>query len=279
MISTTRKIFLLISFAFSLTAFGQTGVIPTCYDAKIPPPGVDIKVELFVLVDQTTILDDQLKQQVADQIRPFLVAGNSFSFLTFSSYSQGKYTQLLVTGVLEQKLPLVARNDVSKPLLTKHDQCMARQPQIAVQAAGAALKYSFDGTSNDLAKSDIYASLKDISGKVRQSRANSKIVLLVSDMLENSSISSFYQNQTVRRITPEKELQLVADGKMLGDFGGARIFVIGAGLLSEDARSKKGIYREPQTMSALQNFWRMYFEKSNGQLVEFGQPALLNPIH
>ncbi len=278
MISQFKNIVWLIFVSTSLSAWGQTGVIPTCYDAKLPSSSAEIKVELFVLVDQTTVLDAELKQQVADQVRPFLSAGNSFSFLTFSSYSQGKYTQLVVSGVLEQKMALGVRNDVSKPLLNKHDLCMNRQPLIATQAAGAALKFSFDGTSNDLAKSDIFASLKDISGKVRQSPANSKIVLLVSDMLENSSISSFYQNQTVRRINPEKELQLVADNKMFGDFGGARIFVMGAGLLSEDARSKKGIYREPQTMSALQNFWRIYFEKSNAQLIEFGQPALLNPI-
>lgn len=261
-----------------LVSWGQSGVIPSCYDAKLPPLSTEIKHELFVIVDQTTLLDAALKQQVADQLRPFMVAGNSFSFLVFSSYSQGKYTQLLLAAGLEQKLPSAARNDVSKPLLTKHDQCMSRQPQIAAQAAGAALKFAFDGTSNDLAKSDIFASLKDISGKVRQSPSSSKIVLLVSDMLENSSITSFYQNQSVRRIAPEKELQLVTDNKMFADFGGARIYVIGAGLLSEDARSKKGIYRDPQTMAALQNFWRVYFEKSNAQLIEFGQPSLLNPI-
>lgn len=278
MIAYSKKIIACLLLFVSVTSSAQTGVLTTCYDAKLPPAPLEVKNELFVLIDQTTILDDQLKQQVADQLRPFLLAGNAFSVLTFSSYSQGKYTQLLVNGTLEQKMPLGLRNDVSKPVLTKHDQCMVRQVSVAMQALGAGLKFAFDGTSNDLAKSDIFASLKDISSKVRQSPANSKIVLLVSDMLENSSISSFYQNQSVRRINPEKELQLVADNKMFGDFGGARVFVIGAGLLSEDARSKKGIYREPQTMSALKNFWSIYFEKSNAQLFEFGQPALLNPI-
>jgi hypothetical protein len=279
MIDYVKKIIYFSLLTGCLTCWGQAGVIPSCYDTRLPVFNTEVKQDLFVLVDQTTILDDTLKQQIADQVRPFLVSGNSFSFLTFSSYSQGKYTQVLVSGRLEQKMPLEVRNDISKPLLNKHDQCMSRQPQIAAQAAGAALKFAFEGTSNDLAKSDIYASLKDISSKLLLSSANSKIVLLVSDMLENSSITSFYQNQSVRRIDPEKELQLAANSKMFGDFGGARIYVIGAGLLSEDARSKKGIYREPQTMSALQNFWRLYFEKSNAQLVEFGQPSLLNPIH
>jgi hypothetical protein len=55
--------------------------------------------------------------------------------------------------------------------------------------------------------------------------------------------------------------------------------VLGAGLLAEDAKQTKGIYRDPKTMGALQQFWQGYFEKSNAKLIEFGQPALLNPIN
>lgn len=277
MIPHTQKLLIFFLLTVSLNALGQTGVIPSCYDTKLPALNKEIKQDLFVLIDQTTLLDDQLKQQVADQVRPFLVAGNSFSILVFSSYSQGKYTQLLVTGGLEQKIATNARNDVSKPLLAKHDQCMARQPLMAAQAAGAALKFAFENSTNALAKSDIFASMKEMSGKIRQSTASSKIVLVVSDMLENSSITSFYQNQTVKLITPEKELFLATESKMLGDFGDARVYVMGAGLLSGDAQ-KNGIYREPQRIAALQSLWRQYFEKSNAQLIEFGQPSLLNPI-
>lgn len=113
---------------------------------------------------------------------------------------------------------------------------------------------------------------------MRQSKAQHKIVLLVSDMLENSSVTSFYANQAVRQINADKELKLVADNQLYGDFGGARVYVIGAGLLAEDAKHPKGIYRSTQTMQALSKFWTGYFQKSNAELVEFGQPALLNPI-
>lgn len=97
-------------------------------------------------------------------------------------------------------------------------------------------------------------------------------------MLENSSVTSFYANQAVRQINADKELKLVADNQLYGDFGGARVYVIGAGLLAEDAKHPKGIYRSTQTMQALSKFWTGYFQKSNAELVEFGQPALLNPI-
>jgi len=98
-------------------------------------------------------------------------------------------------------------------------------------------------------------------------------------MLENSSVSSFYANQGVRLLNPEKELMRVANDQLFGDFGGARVFVIGAGLLPDETNQTKGAYRSTQTMQVLARFWSEYFHKSNADLSEFGQPALLNPIH
>jgi len=265
---------LCLASTFSLAA----GALSSCYDAKLQAPSIAPTVELFVVIDQTTLLDDGLKQAVANQVRPFLVAGNHFSVLVFSAYTQGKYTQLLTSGQLDSPLPVAQRNDISKPILAKFDQCMSRQPAQAAQAVGAALRAGFEGTSGEIAKSDILASLKDISAKVRQSPASEKVVLLVSDMLENSSVSSFYASQAVRKIDPAQELQLVTTHQFVADFGGARIYVIGAGLLNGLDNKSKGQYRDPKTMQALASFWRSYFEKSRGQLVEFGEPALLNQI-
>jgi hypothetical protein len=62
------------------------------------------------------------------------------------------------------------------------------------------------------------------------------------------------------------------------DFGDARIYVICAGLLNGVDKKSKAQYRDPKTMQALASFWHSYFEKSRGQLVEFGEPALLNQI-
>lgn len=274
-----KKVSLIALFSVASVASFANGSIPSCYDSKLPEPTIAPAVELFVVVDQTTLLDDTLKQSVANQVRPFLAAGNSYSILVFSAYTQGKYTQLLTSGQLNHPLPPAKRNDISKPLLSKFDQCMSRQAGLAAQSVGNALRSSFDGTSGDIAKSDILASLKDIASKVRQSPANEKVVLLVSDMLENSSLSSFYASQAVRKIDPSHELQLVEGNKLFGDFGGARVYVMGAGLLNNlDRKSKSQQYRDPKTMQALTSFWRSYFEKSQAQLVEFGAPALLNQI-
>lgn len=257
----------------------QNDAISSCYDKKLQVKPVPLETEIFIAIDQTIPLDLKLKQLVADNIKPFLSANHGFTVMTFSAYTQGQYTAVTASGKLDPPLEAAQRNDVSKPLLGKFDQCMTRQPQQAAQMVGGALRAAFDGTSTEITKSDVLASIKAISSKVRQSVAQNRIVLIVSDMLENSSVSSFYGDKglSVRKIEPAKEIKLVEHNQLLADFNGARIYVIGAGLLSDDANKSKR-YRDPQTMQALAAFWRLYFEQSHAQLVEIGQPALLNPV-
>lgn len=260
-------------------AAGVEDAVASCYEPKLGVAPAPVRTELFVLVDQTTLFDRTLQQQVADNIRPFAAPDNAFSVLSFSAFSQGRYAQVLTAGTVEPGISQAARDDISKPLLTRFDACARRQPQFAMQAIGASLRAAFGGASSALSKSDVMASLKSIAARVKKSPAREKLVLIASDMLENSSVTSFYDNKgtTVRHIDPAKELKLAADNDLLADFGGAKIYVIGAGLLSDDG-GKAGKYRDPKTMRALANFWQAYFQKSQATVVEIGQPALLNNI-
>lgn len=264
---------------FYTAVVSEVGASPSCYNEKTPAPNPAVDTEIFIVIDQTTLFDGGLKQAIANNVRPFLKPGNAYSVTQFSAFIQSHYTDVLVSGKLDPALTKVTRDDVSKPVLNKFDQCMAIQPRLAGQSVGRAMRAAFEGSGSDIAKSDILAALKDISGKVRKSAAQRKVVLLASDMLENSSVTSFYSKQVVRQINPEKELKLVADSQLFGDFGGARVYVIGAGMLAEDAKHPGGVYRSSQTMQALFRFWAEYFKKSNAELIEFGQPALLNPMH
>ncbi len=276
-----RKIIAVAMLAISGVAVaGPQGAVPSCFSDKLPTPKEgSIDTELFVVVDQTTLFDTGLKQSIANSIKPFIKPGNAISVTQFSAFTQGHYTDVLVNATLDPELTQDVRNDVSKPLLSKFDQCEAGQPRMAGQAVGGALKSAFGGSSNSIDKSDVLASLKDISSRVKRSTAKRKIVLLASDMLENSSVSSFYAKQAVRQIDPAKELELAKKNDLFGDFGGAEVYVIGAGLLAEDAKASKGVYRSPQIMGSLKNFWNQWFEQSKAKLVDFGAPALLNQIH
>lgn len=256
------------------------GLLPNCYSyAQLNIPNAPPTVELFVLIDQTTPLGPNLQQAVANIIKPFLQQGNAFSIIQFSAFTQGHYTDVLASEQLSQLIEQQERNAVGKVQLAKFDKCMSVQSSNAAKIAGTALRKAYTGTTSDMAKSDILFSLKDISAMVNRSAAREKVVLLVSDMLENSSITTFYANRAVRKIDPAKEYLLVTSNNLLADFAGARIYVMGAGLLSDDAKLAKGVYRDPKTMQTLQQFWKNYFQNANGELIEFGQPALLNPVH
>lgn len=64
---------------------------------------------------------------------------------------------------------------------------------------------------------------------------------------------------------------------MFADFGGAKVYVMGAGLVSEQGKAK-GVYRDPKMMQALKAFWTEWFKRSNAELVEFGMPEMLGSI-
>lgn len=277
---TKKMIAAIIGMILAASAYAsQEDVIATCYNAKLGAKAPETRREIFVLIDQTTLLDGTLRQEVADNIKPFMVPNSAFVLATFSAFSQGRYAKIETSGLIEGGISDRARNEISKPLLAKFDACLKKQPQQATQAVGAALRTAFDGSSPDLAKSDVMASFKMMSSKVKNSMAKDKVVLIVSDMLENSSVSSFYSDKgsALRKIDPVKEIKTAVDNNLTGDFGGAKVYVIGTGLISGDAKSTNR-YRDPKTMQALASFWKNYFEKSNAELVELGQPALLNPI-
>lgn len=274
---------LLTSTCIASTAWAGIGNdIPSCYAAnkmKIVPAAP--QTEVFVLIDQTTPLDSSLQDSVRENVGGLIKPGAAFVVASFSSFSQGRYLEVLSAGTLEAPIDEKLRDDISVKLLRNFDSCMAGQFDYGRRGAAAAINKAMSASSFDLGKSDVLGSVKELSARVKQSAARDKIVFLVSDMLENSGVSSFYANKNVRAIDPSAELKKAQDAKVIGDFGGARVFVLGAGLVQESGNRKKadsGVYRDPKTMSLLRQFWISYFEASNAKLVEFGAPALLSPI-
>lgn len=256
-----------------------TNALPDCYQyaqLKRQSP-TSVQTELFVVIDQTTPFSSELRQSLAQQIAPLLSPGNALTVFAFSAYTQGHYTHRLLHARLDAPMPAGARDDAGKALLQKFDQCLAFQKQGIQKLAQEALVKVLSQASSSIAKSDVLGSLKDIATQVQASGAQRKIVLLASDMLENSSISSFYSNKAVRKIDAAAEWKKVEANQLVANFGGAQIYVLGAGLIDTDTQ-KNGVYRDPQTMGALRNFWEQYFTASQAKLMDFGAPDLLGRI-
>jgi len=258
--------------------------IPSCYAAG----KLDIKPEpaqrsIYILLDETVVLDDSLKRSLWEIVRPQIVPGTEFSIYRFSAYSQGKYLDIVASGALEMPLATNVRDGISVPKLKSFDACIKGQGEYGLNLVKNAIGKVLQSSSFDLAKSDIEGSLFALSKVVRESKPRRRVLLLVSDMLENSTISSFYQNNGVRKIDPGVEMKKAESEKMIGDFGGASVYVMGAGLIATDPQAKRSgkipaQYRDTKTIAALQDFWSRYFSHSNAKLEEFGAPALLSTI-
>ena len=272
----------LVSFGMVLPALaGNQNDIPSCYAAnyeKLQRAAPIPNTEVFVLIDETTLLSDRLKSSVQENVSGLLKAGTAVVVATFSAFSQGKFMDIAMAGTLETTIPEKERGSISVKVLQRFDECMKGQFNYGQQMVRTAIGKAMDDATSERAKSDIVSSIKELSSRAKQSPAKNKIIFIVSDMLENSSISTFYAAKNVRFIDVNKELGLVEKANMYGDFAGANVYILGAGIVPEDIKSPKGIYRDPKTMAQLKNFWKEYLARSNATLVEFGAPALMNPV-
>lgn len=249
--------------------------VPSCYDAlKLTNPNPTIEKELFILVDQTTPLDKNMMIYTYKNMMKFIKNGYAVTIASFSANANGKYTDVAYAGRLEALLPDSAKHDIAKKVLRKYQGCMNGQYKYAKKKATKALVGVLKGANKKLPHSDIIKSLDDISKHIiTPSKASRKVVLLVSDMIEHSSITSFYSKGNIKKINVEKEMQKVKSSGNIANFSGADVYVIGAGTVG-----KKG-YRDAKTLKILTHFWEKYFSSTQANLKAFGTPMLLEDIN
>ena len=266
-----RLLLLLLTFSTLLLARND---VPSCYDAlKIEKKQESVEKELFILIDQTTIIDKNMMKYTYKNMIHFMQHGYAVSIVSFSSNSDGKYTDVVYAGTVEPLLSKKESYDVSKKILRKYNSCMSGQLKFAKKKAKKALIKVLKGASKKMPHSDIIKSLTNISKDIiTASTANEKIVLLVSDMLEHSSITSFYKQGMIKQIDINKEIAKVNKSQYIADFSEAKIYVIGTGILP-----KKG-YRDAKTLKNLTDFWKHYVKETNANLQEIGTPMLLKDL-
>ncbi|MGV7209820.1 hypothetical protein ACLB1G_18425 [Oxalobacteraceae bacterium A2-2] len=269
-----------LALASALPALARAGDVPSCYAANrmTEAPAPAPRRAVFLLIDETTLLNTALQGSAWKAVAPLIEPGTELTVVRFSAYSQSRYTTTVFSGLVEEGVPEAARHAISVKKLKQFDDCLAGQRGFVVKKVQAAMAQGFASASGDLAKSDVIAAMNDVSVSVRASQAPQKVVLAISDMLENSTISSFYENNGVRAIDPAAEMGRVRKAGMLGDFAGARVWVMGAGLIAADTTGKKTVYRDPIRLKSLQNFWTEYFSQSKATLADFGTPELKQPI-
>lgn len=278
---------LAIGAAFSLCAAvpgawaGLRNDVPSCYAANhIKAPKEPFSNLVYVLVDQTVTWNRQLERQIIETANSLMRPGTEFAVAQFSAFSQGRYLKVRHTGVLEMPLTKEQFDNTPFSKAGSFKACMRDQATYVAHMLDRSIAKAVEGSTSSLDQSDILAALATISKAVEASPAKRKVVIVATDGLENSSVESFYGRGTVRLINPDHELALAQKAGLLGDFGGARVYVIGGGMMPSaktGTRAARDGYRDPQVMRALSLFWKGYFKKSNADLVEFGEPDLVVP--
>jgi len=255
----------------TLSLFAMENKLPDCYSMS----GIEIKQkvqqkELFVIIDQTTIMSDSIQEYMFNNTRKFIKEGNTVNIITYSSNQGNRFTQVPFSGALNYNLTNKQRRSISKKQLRKFDSCLQKQMSVASNRIYNSLKTAYSESSSKIPNSDIFLNFYQVvENGVSRSSAKEKVVLISSDMLEHSTITSFYSKGMVKKLDVDGEFQKYLDSELESDYKGARVFVVGAGVTS------KKRYNDPKKMRRLGKFWKKYFQHNNANLVEFGQPIPL----
>ena len=256
-----------------LAVAGERNDIPDCYSyAKVGEyrPAQSGR-ELTVIIDQTIPMPEVIQKATWAQVQRFVQPGDKVRLYGFSAFVPGQFMQLRFAGELNRGIDDKVRNNVGMQSLRTFDTCLTEQRSFFNKTLGKVFVTTLREASEDIARSEIFHSLREIGNDLGQQPAQERVVLLVSDMLENSDFGSFYANNRIRDLQPAAELKRVADKGLFADLQGARVYVVGAALVTKDI---KQAYRSGKTIQALEDFWKGWFAGSNAQLVAFGAPSL-----
>jgi hypothetical protein len=255
---------------------GTLNEVPSCYAAaKITPEDQrGYSRLLYVLIDQTVTWNRDIESSIMDNLNANLTPGTKFVIADFSALAQGRYLQVLHTGIIEAPMPPQQVGNTPIDAAKVLNACLIGQRVYAVRLADEAAVAALTGSSGSLANSDILLTLQQVSAAIADDPAADKALLLASDGLENSAVTSFYHHGAIRDIDPARELARAEAAGLVGNFGGAKIFVIGGALPPPG----QAAYEGPVVLQDLAAFWAQYFEQSDAKLVAFGEPALLQPL-
>jgi len=276
----TGLLAVLIGGAFPIAGWSQVPPsIPTCYEIidrghEEPTLGE----ELFVLIDQTVGFDHQtipvIKQKIMDWAKP----GKRVSIFRFASNIGSRSVSSIFSVRLSPHGESSWKDWLKRSKRTKFEQCEREQPREALRRSLYSVEHALTNSERSIPKSDIIFSLQRTSEIIRASNAKQKYVLVISDMLENSSSITFYSRGRIRVIDPGRTIDAVKKLGLVSDFGGAKVFIYGTGYVAP-VRNKKQPYIGPRRMKPLIHFWTEYFSLSNATVGEIGSPVLLGRIH
>lgn len=261
---------------------GLVNDVPSCYAAThIAPPAKPYTHLIYILMDQTVKLPPTLEQSAVNNALRMLKPGTKFVIAEFSAFSQGHYLKVVHTGIVEKPLSPSRIGSTSMVAARHLKACLGMQYGFARKMVATSMASIMESSTSSLDQSDIMMAMKTVAPAIASDPAAQKVLFAITDGLENSSVTTFYGNGTVRVINPAVEMDQAIRNHLIGNFGGASVYVLGGAVMPPAANGSlaaRNGYRDPQVLINLKDFWRQYFAKSDGKLIEFGEPALVEPV-
>ncbi len=232
--------------------------------------------ELFILLDQTVKFDQKIAMNLKEKTGEFIRPGDKITIVSFSANANGHFTEVVFTGALERPLPEKARSNTPMRQIKAYKNCMKAQNTngktfIAMSMVKA---LTLPGDDYDFTNTELIGTInmlaRDLIGK---SDIKDRILLVYSDVLENSALTTFFKKGEIRKISPKAEMTKVKKAKMIPDLSGTKVYVIWGGWIGEGKP-----YLDSRKLNALKGFWEAFFAASGSTLEGFGQPVLLTEL-
>jgi len=252
----------------SYEAIGRADVLPREPEAA-----------LFVLVDQTVGFSREIMYRAGEAILEWMRPGRYIEIIRFSSAVRGRYAEKVLCGLIDPEPPRGFRSNLRRSEWMRFQRLHAEQPIIARTQVRRALQDIMRSANRNIPHSDIIATITYVSDHIRNFHARRKVLFIISDMLENSSITSFYSRGHVRLIDPDEELRRVRRQGFQANFGGnVTVYVLGLGYFWGGEGAVRERYLDPQRARRIAQFWRSYFEAGNATVGEIGMPMMYGSL-
>jgi hypothetical protein len=244
-----------------------------CYAAIDYGEQVDVapKRSLYVIVDQTVDYSKKMKAKVHTLLTEWGQPGDQIKIARFTANFRDSYPSVEFVGHLEPAAGEKYLRSLHLRDRKELESCLQAQREKFDEDYQASLKKVVEGSNPKAPKTDIFYSLKQLSKHMLDKDVKDKTVLLVSDGLENSSISSFYRAGKIRKLNARKEVSKIRRQGLVSHWQGAKIYMLGLGL-----PPKKEKYINDKKVKNLHTFWERYFVEGKGKVVALGSPDILS---
>ncbi len=259
-----------VEIQFPKTSYGVLG-----YAKEMPIPNA----ALFVVADESVGFDKNMINRANKMLYHWLQSGRYVEVIRFSSGVRGRYTEVVTAGRVDPEPKDDFINNLRRSELGKFQKLHRKQPLIAKKQAQKALLSIIKTSNKSVPHSDIISNMKEVAAHIKNVQAQRKVLFVLSDMLENSSVATFYSKGHVKSIDPIKTLQTTKELGMMADFGeNVTVYVLGLGYFWTGEGSGQEKYLDPIRSDRIAQFWKLYFEAGHAKIGEIGKPLMYQAI-